>query len=225
MLVGIHQPHYLPWLRYFDKIARSDVFILLDTVQFSKNGWQNRNTIKTPNGPALLTVPVHARLDESLRAVTIDNRQPWRVKHRRAIAQHYGKAPYYAEHKGFLDGVYGQHWEHLVDLNAHMLGYFLRALGIETPVVTASSLDVPGVATDRLVNLIKAVGGTRYYSGAYALDTYLDTQRLQDAGIALELQEWQPPAYPQLYGEFKPDLSILDLLMNCGPGSLKVLLR
>jgi len=225
VLVSIHQPHYLPWLRYFEKMARADVFILLDTVQFSKNGWQNRNKIKTPNGPVLLTVPVHAHLDQTLREVAIDNRQPWRAKHRRTLEQNYGKAPHYAEYEAFLDELYSQKWERLVELNAYLLGSLLRILGIETRVVMASSLDVPGVATQRLINLIKAVGGTRYYSGAYALDTYLDAGLLEKAGIGLELQEWHAPVYPQLYGEFESDLSIIDLLMNCGPDSLRILMQ
>ena len=221
--MGIHQPHYLPWLRYFDKLARSDTFILLDTAQFSKNGWQNRNKIKTPGGTTLLTVPVHSRLGETLCHVTIDNRQPWRAKHRRTLEQSYGKAPHYAEHRSFFDEVYAREWERLADLNGYMLEYFVRVLGIETPIVTASSLGVSGEATERLVKLIKAVGGTRYYSGAHALDTYLDCEALEEAGIELELQQWQPPAYPQLHGEFVPDLSIVDLLMACGPESLEVL--
>ncbi|MFO7976115.1 MAG: WbqC family protein [Candidatus Hydrogenedentota bacterium] len=224
MLVSIHQPHYLPWLRYFEKIARADVFILLDTVEFTKNGWQNRNKIKTPNGPALLTVPVHAHQDSILRDVTIDNRQPWRSKHRRTLEQSYGKAPYYGDHEAFLDDVYSQEWERLTDLNAFMLAHFLRALGIETPFVLASTLDVFGTGTERLINLIHAVGGTRYYSGAYALDTYLDAGLLHEAGIGLDLQEWHAPVYPQLHGEFESDLSIIDLLMNRGPDSLRVLM-
>jgi hypothetical protein len=97
-------------------------------------------------------------------------------------------------------------------------------LGITTSIVYASDLDVPGAATDRLVNLIKAVGGDAYYSGAYATEVYLDARMLQDAGIRLELQHWRAPVYPQLHGEFVPDLSIMDLLMNCGPDSLEVLM-
>ncbi|MEA3365869.1 MAG: WbqC family protein, partial [Candidatus Hydrogenedentes bacterium] len=155
----------------------------------------------------------------------IDNGQPWRAKHRRTLEQNYGKAPHYAEYEAFLDELYSQKWERLVELNAYLLGHLLRILGIKTRVVMASSLDVPGVATQRLINLIKAVGGTRYYSGAYALDTYLDANLLQKAGIGLELQEWHAPVYPQLYGEFESDLSIIDLLMNCGPDSLRILMQ
>src|SRR5690606_32206531 len=96
-------------------------------------------------------------------------------------------------------------------------------LDITTPVVFSSALDVPGEATMRLVNLIRAVGGTRYYSGAYALDAYLDQSELDAANIGLELQEWQAPVYLQLYGEPIADLSIVDLLFNVGPEANEIL--
>ena len=67
MRLAIHQPHYLPWLGYLAKWASADVFVFLDTVQYEKNGWQNRNRIKTRDGAHWLTVPVHARLGAPIR--------------------------------------------------------------------------------------------------------------------------------------------------------------
>lgn len=224
MLVGIHQLHYLPWLRYFEKIARSDVFIVLDNIQYNKNGWQNRNRIKTPQGELVLTVPVLDAYAQSLDEVVIDNHGSWQKKHWRSMQQSYSKAPHYASYAPFLESCYGTRWELLNDLNRHMLDGFIEALGITTQVVYASELDVPGTATERLVNLIQAVGGTQYYSGAYALDAYLDAAALKAAGIELVLQQWHAPDYPQLHGPFIPDLSILDLIMNCGPNALRTIL-
>lgn len=224
MLVGIHQPHYLPWLRYFEKIARSDVFIVLDVVDYTKNGWQNRNKIKTQYGVSLLTVPVHAHLATPIHEIRIDNRTRWSRKHLTTILQSYAHAPYLAEHRPFLEDVYGRVWERLCDLNRYMLDYFLRVLGIQTAIRYASDMHVAGTATERLISLMQAAGGTRYYSGAYALEVYLDANQLQEAGIELVLQRWHPPVYPQLHGAFAADLSILDLLLNCGPASLRVLL-
>ena len=105
-----------------------------------------------------------------------------------------------------------------------MLAFFVKVLGIETPIKYSSDLNVSGEATARLINVIEAVGGDAYYSGAYALDVYLDAAMLEEAGIALELQEWKCPIYPQRHGPFGPDLSVVDLLMNCGPQSRAVLL-
>lgn len=225
MLVGIHQLHYLPWLRYFEKIARSDVFIVLDNIQYNKNGWQNRNKIKSQAGVLTLTVPVAERFAQNLDDVQIRQDLPWRRKHWESIRQAYSKAPFFSHYGGFLSDTYARDWHMLNDLNRHVLEFFLAALGISTRVVYASGLHVPGIATERLVNLIKAVGGDRYYSGEYATEAYLDADLLRRAGIALDLQQWHAPVYPQLHGAFAPDLSIIDLLMNCGPDSPAVLME
>src|SRR6266849_5030111 len=92
MKIAIHQPHYLPWLGYFAKWAAADLFVFLDTVQYEKNGWQNRNRIKTRDGPRWLTAPVRARLGTAIRDVMIDTTQPWRARHFRAIDNAYAKA-------------------------------------------------------------------------------------------------------------------------------------
>src|ERR1043165_5905453 len=106
MIVAIHQPHYLPWLRYFEKIARSDVFVLLDDVQYEKNGFQNRNKIKTGQGWAYLTVPVKKPLLVPINEVLIDNTSGWQDKHLRAIELNYGKAPYFKQHQEALTALY-----------------------------------------------------------------------------------------------------------------------
>lgn len=223
MRVGIHQLHYLPWLRYFDKIHHSDVFVVLDDIQFNKNGWQNRNRVKTSSGTTLLTVPVFMHAGQRLDEVRIHNGTPWRRKHLGTIEQGYARAPYFTEYVGFFRDTYAREWERLNDLNRHMLRFFVDALGIRTRLVYSSDLRVRGTATERLSNLIKAVGGDTYLSGAYALEAYLDAGLLEREGITLDLQEWHAPVYPQRHGDFVADLSIVDLLMNCGPESLGVL--
>lgn len=223
MLVGIHQLHYMPWLRYFEKIARVDVFVVLDNIQYNKNGWQNRNKVKTNLGAALLTVPVIDKFAQRLDEVRIAEGSSWRKKHWRMLQQNYSKAPYFDEHARFFAEIYQREWTTLNDLNRPMLHYLVDALQITTPIAYASELNVPGLATDRLVNLIKAVEGDTYYSGAYALDAYLDASILEAAGIGLVLQHWEAPVYPQLHGDFVRDLAVFDLLMNCGPDALSVL--
>ena len=223
MVVGIHQLHYLPWLRYIHKIICSDSFIVLDNIQYNKNGHQNRNRIKTPQGPLTLTVPVFDHFAQALDDVEIDNTKPWARKHWRSIAQHYAKAPYFAVHAPWLEAIYQRPWDRLNDLNRALLEAFMSQLEIETPLHYASDLAVPGEATERLVNLVNAVGGSAYLSGAHAVDTYLDTKAFAAANLNLKLQEWSAPEYPQCNGPFIPELSILDLLMNCGPESRNVL--
>jgi len=224
MLVGIHQSHYLPWLRYFEKVARCDVFVVLDNIQFSKNGWQNRNKVKTAAGATLLTAPVSAGFGDTLDAVRLKSASPWRKKHWATIQQAYAKAPFFADYAGLLADTYAREWTFLNDLNRHLLEGFVAALGIDTRIEYASALEAPGTATERLVHLIQAVGGDGYYSGAYALDEYLDAAMFRTAGIEVAIQEWHAPRYAQLHGDFVPDLSIVDLIMNVGPDSLSVLM-
>lgn len=223
MLVAIHQLHYLPWLRYLDKIQRSDVFIVLDDIQYNKNGWQNRNKVKTASGPVVLTVPVCAKAGQRLDETRIHNEVEWRKKHWRTLEQNYRKAAYFDEYAPFFEDTYSRPWESLNALNRHMLTFYLQVLGVDTPIMYSSDLPVPGIATERLLHLVQAVGGTEYYTGAYALETYLNANLLEDAGIAVQIQDWQSQEYPQLHGDFVPDLSIVDLMMNCGPESLEVL--
>ena len=224
MVAGIHQSHYLPWLRYVEKIARCDIFIVLDDIQFTKNGWQNRNRIKTHQGPSLLTVPVHAGAAEALNTIRIDNTQSWRAKHLRAFEQSYGKSPHFEAHRPFLQDVYGRRWERLIDLNRYMLDYVLSVMGIDTPIRYSSQLHVEGTATERLVKLIKAVDATRYYSGAHAISEYLDAELMEESNIELVIQEWRSPVYPQLHGAYVPDLTIFDLLFNTGAEARRLLM-
>lgn len=227
MLVAIHQLHYLPWLRYIHKLAASDVFIVLDNIQFNKNGYQNRNSIKTPQGRLVLTVPILHQFAQNLDQVLIDTKQSWQRKHWGSIQNSYRKAPFWSEHEPFMQEVYVKRsWEKLNELNQFMLDYFLKVLGVKTRIVYGSDLPVPGDASERLINLCKAVGGTGYLTGAFAVGQYLQPESFEKAGLKLAVQEFKAPEYPQLFPEkgFIPELSILDLLLNCGPRSLDVLM-
>lgn len=222
-LAGIHQPHYLPWLRYFEKIDACDVFILLDTVQYNKNGWQNRNRIKTRDGVQLLTVPVHAHLGDTFADVAIDHTQPWQRRHWRSVEQAYRSAPHYNWVNEALEPIYQREWTRLSDLAETFIRTLCGMLQIETPIRRASEFDVPGDGTRRLAGLVNAVGADAYYTGAHAMETYLDATAMREAGIDLRIQQWTAPQYDQLHGAFVPDLAIVDLLMNAGPDSIAIL--
>ncbi len=225
MIVAAHQLHYLPWLRYFHKIASCETFVVLDNIQFNKNGWQNRNKIKSPQGPLTLTVPVLQRLAQPLSEVEIDLKQNWCKKHWGSLSNHYRKAPYFKEHEIFFREVYNRPWKKLNDLNYEIFFYLIRALGIETKIIRSSDLSFRGEATERLIGICKDLGATVYLTGAYAAEVYLDTQPFEQEGLELLFQHFECPEYPQLYpgGGFIPELSIVDLLFNCGPKSLEIL--
>ena len=227
MILAAHQLHYFPWLRYFHKIASVDTFVVLDNIQFNKNGWQNRNKIKGPAGEVILTVPILQKFQQALSEVRIDNKQPWRRKHLGALLSNYQKAAHFKDYEPFFREVYGKPWEVLNELNYEILLYLLKALGVRTRVLRSSELSLEGEGNQRLVNLCKELGARSYLTGTYAAQTYLDPDLFEREGIELLSQDYECPRYPQLYPEagFVSELSIIDLLFNCGPKSLEILME
>lgn len=216
LTVSIHQPAYLPWLGYFDRIAASDVFIFLDTVQFEKNSFTNRNRIKTPQGPHWLTVPVlgQGHFDKTLIDLEIDGRQDWKKKHLRSIEQNYRRAPFFAERFDRLATTYAPAHRYLAELCFCQLAFWLHELRIPTRVLRASEMAIEGSKSDLVLALCRAVGATTYLSGTLGRD-YLREDEFAAAGIALSYQDYAHPTYPQLYGAFAPALSVIDFWMNC----------
>lgn len=222
MLVAIHQPQYLPWLGYFDKMDRCDLFVFLDSVQFKKNEWQNRNRIKTARGWQYLTVPVRHRFPQSILDVRIDNRADWARKHLQALTVHYGKAPYFQDHLPFLQQVYGTRWDSLCDLCIALIRYLASALGITVKVARSSEREWSPEPTERLIEICRWAGADSYLTGAGG-SHYMRLDRFREEGIRVLWQEFASPIYPQRYGPFEPNLSIVDLLFNCGPEGLQLL--
>jgi hypothetical protein len=226
MICGIHQLHYLPWLRYMEKIARSDIFVILDDAQFNKNGWQNRNKIKCPTGWCYLTVPVKQRNRQMLAEVEIADAETWRKKHLKSLESYYRKAPHFETYFPRFEAIYAKDWHRLGPLNLEIIYTCLEALGIRTPIRLSSSLGIQGKATERIRDICLSLEADRYLSGAFAAEQYLDAEYLKAAGITPIFQQWRCPEYPQLFPEagFVPDLSIADLLFNHGEKSLELLL-
>jgi hypothetical protein len=221
--VAIHQPHYLPWLGYLAKWAAADVFVFLDTVQYEKNGWQNRNRIKTATGPRWLTVPVHARLGMPISEVTLDTAQPWADRHRRAIEHAYAAAPHLGRYRGALQELYATKWDRLAPLAVASAELLARAVGIATPAHLASSLGVAAAEpTERLIALCHAVGADTYLAGRDGA-RYMDVERFAAAGIAVRYQDYAHPAYAQLHGDFAPNCCGVDLLLTHGDEALAIL--
>jgi hypothetical protein len=221
--LAIHQPHYLPWLGYLAKWAAADVFVFLDTVQYEKNGWQNRNRIKTAAGPRWLTVPVHARLGTPIGEVTVDGAQPWGDRHLGAIEEAYAAAPALVRHRDALREIYTTPWERLVPLAVATAQWLAGAIGITTPARLASTIGVASTdPTARLIALCHAVGADTYLAGRDGA-RYMDGARFAAAGIRVLYQDYAHPTYAQLHGEFAPNCSALDLLLTHGDDALAIL--
>ncbi len=222
MIAGAHQPQYLPWLGYFDKIDSSDVFVLLDNVQYKKNEWQNRNKIKTSCGWQWQTVPVLYKFPEKINRVRINNKERWRRKHLQALISNYSKAQFFKDHIEFWEEFYSREWEMLTDVNIEAVRYLSRVLGIQTETVIGSHMDLSDDQTGRLVDMCLQLGADTYLAGAGAVD-YMDVRKFEEAGIEVIFQDFRHPQYRQLFGEFEPYMSAVDLIFNCGDKSLDII--
>jgi hypothetical protein len=220
MLVAIHQPEYFPWLGYFEKMIRADVFVLLDQVQFSKGNYQNRNHIKGPAGTQWLTIPVIQRLGQKINEVVIAD-QHWPAKHWQSLISCYSRARHFDEISPLFADFYRQPGERLIDHTVRALRLTATLLGIEKNWILASELNVDGRKSDLVLNICRQLGASTYYSGRTG-STYLDHEKFLKAGIDIKVQSFVHPHYEQLFMDglgFIPNLSVLDLLFNCGPES------
>jgi hypothetical protein len=224
VIAAIHQPHFMPWLGYFDKMDRVGCFVLLDSVQYKKNEWQNRNRIKTAQGAQWLTVPVHYHFPASIVDVAVNPTDHWRHRHLQALRTNYSRAPYWDAYAAALEEVYAGEWQGLSQVNQASIHWLRDRLGVETPLRLASQMELSGEPTQRLVDICRSVGADAYLSGPDGRK-YLDLECFARAGIEVAYHEYEHPAYPQLFGEFVSHLSTLDLVLNCGPDSLAILRR
>jgi hypothetical protein len=225
MRIGILQPGYLPWLGFFEQMYRTDVFVLYDDVQYDKEGWRNRNRIKGANGALWLTVPVHVKLSDHplISEVRIDNKANWRKKHLMSLKMNYAKAPFFSKYIGIFEEAFSREWDYLVDIDMYFILKLSDCLGLgNKKIVRSSELNVEGDRIERLINICKMFDADVFYEGASGKD-YLDSHYFSEQGITIEYQDYFHPVYKQLYGDFIPYLSLVDLLFNHGDESLAIL--
>lgn len=218
--IAVVQSNYIPWKGYFDLIHSVDEFVLYDDVQYTKRDWRNRNRIKTASGPLWLTIPTMTKGKYSqLISETKISDARWAQRHWRTIAHSYAKAPWFDTYGGILKDLYlGCGEEYLSRINRLFLATLAELLGITTPLTSSSDYEPPaGSPTSRLVALCRAAGAGRYLSGPSGRD-YIEEDLFKEAGIMIEYFDYQGyPEYEQLHPPFCHDLSVIDLLLMCGP--------
>ena len=219
-----HQSAYWPWAGYLAKISQADVFVLMDSVQYSTNSFDNRNRIKGVNGPIWLTVPIlhkgnsHTPINET----QIDNTKNWRKKHYQAIKQSYSKCPYYKRYEPFLTDLYIHEWDNLSKLNMHILEWILDELNITTKIIKMSDHNFQGTKSDLILDMCIQLQADHFIFGVNGKD-YVKPVDFQRAGVSIEFQNYIPKHYVQAHGDFIPRLSTLDILMHKGPNSMEVI--
>lgn len=226
-IVAIHQPNYIPYLGYFYKMAKCDIFVFLDEVQYPRgHSFASRNRIKTPNCVIFITIPV--RIPEGFKGKVKYNQvkfahQKWKKKHLKTLEMNYKRARYFDE----IFDIYKTQVikvSNFVDLNINLIKAFANYLEIDTKTIRLSEILTDfGQKTQLIIDICKKLNCNQYLSGTGGGKDYNDVKMLNDNGIELIYSDFVHPQYPQLWGKFQPNLSIIDLLFNCGIESKKIL--
>lgn len=228
MNVMITQSNYIPWKGYFDSIARCDVFVVFDDMQYTRRDWRNRNKIKTPQGPKWLTVPVDVKGKYFQRIRDTKIADPnWPQSHWGSLKQNYKDAPHFKAMSEWVEPLYRDcNFEYLTDVNLHFIRAINAFLGIDTEIRFSSEFELHEDKTQRLVDICKELGATRYLTGS-AAKAYMEEDRFEKENMAVEYFDYSGyTEYPQLHGDFEHGVTILDLIFNLGdesPEALKYL--
>jgi len=219
LIVAIQQPEHLPWIGFFHKMAFVDRYVYLDSVQFKKRYFENRNRLEAAGTICWLTVPVisKGRYTQRIDQVKIDPDPRWKRKYLGRLKACLGKAPYASEVYSLIDSVIRQDRPLLVDLNIALIDAFRGYLGILTPTYRATDLkNVQGTSSALLIELCRWMGADVYLSGPDGR-SYLDLDAFSSAGIQVQYHDFQHPEYSRTQGKFISHLSIADAAANLGP--------
>jgi hypothetical protein len=225
MILSTYQPYFAPFPGFFHKAHFSDIFVLLDTVQFPcGTTWISRNRFKNDQGTLWLTIPVWKKgLGlQNIDAIRICHEGRWVRKHLASLEHAYGNTPYYAEHADFIRETFASRFDRLVDFNMALIRYLIRHLIVETKLILLSETGIRQSGVGLLIELCHHFGASTYLAQRSSAQ-YLDQEVFQKANIELRFLKPPNPTYPQLWGEFIPNLSAFDLVFNCGPKAHDIL--
>ena len=220
MIVTIHQPNYLPYLGFFDKMGKSDIFVIYDDVQFEKGEFQHRNRIRLYHGWKWLTVPVEKK-HMPINEIRIKNEVKtwkgvrWADAHFKDIRDNYKDTPFYNGYEKELKRIYGKRYDKLVEQNMELINFLKKAFDIDVKIVFSSEFGFTSKSTERLVEIVEALGGDVYLSGAKGM-VYLDVSLFEKKDIKVKFQDFKHPVYKQRYEGFVPNMSAIDALFNVG---------
>ncbi|MCD6579631.1 WbqC family protein [bacterium] len=220
--IAIIQSSYIPWKGYFHIIKKSDIFVFLEDVQYTRRDWRNKNFIKSVDGGLPLIIPVKGGTHQLISEVTIDIQQNWQKEHLKTIIQNYKTASFFEKYKFLLDELYVEHkWHSLSKMNIYMIKKISEILGIQAEFKNSADYRFCGEKTEKIVNICKDFNADHYISGPRA-KSYIDPQLFRENNITLEYMDYSKyPEYPQLYFPFEHRVSILDMLFNLGPDTGK----
>lgn len=217
MIISAHQSQFIPWLPYFKKIAKSDVFVWMDNVQFHRRGFQNRSLIASKQGEKWLSIPLVKGKQEDLICVKTTSNSSWIDSHLTHLKQHYKNAPYFKETMGLLADIYlkvkENNMTNLNDINMLFFSTFIKLLNMNTPIKTLSELSITSSKSDLILDICKTLNATEYLTGTGAKD-YLQESDFTNQEINISYLSSKPPYYKIANSPFLVGLSIIDMMMH-----------
>tara|TARA_B110001454_G_scaffold218723_1_gene247614 strand:+ start:1798 stop:2463 length:666 start_codon:yes stop_codon:yes gene_type:complete len=215
--VAIHQPNFMPWLQFFDKMKKCDQFVFLDDVQYEKNGWQNRHKIRTSDDSLWITIPVKSHLNLKLNQTKIDYTHNWFEKHRKSFLMNYSKAKYFDNNWKSIEKIFDMNYENIIHLNLDVIEFIKKKFNIKTKTILSSELDITSNGSKRIIDICKKLDADIYLSGrGLPGKKYIDENDFEINNVQLQYQNFIHPEYEQCYPLFVPNLTSLDLLFNQG---------
>ncbi|MCW3996193.1 MAG: WbqC family protein [Candidatus Bathyarchaeota archaeon] len=224
MLVFVHQPEYIPWLGFFDKLARCDTFIIYDDAQYQHGGFHNRNKIRTKQGWEWLTVPITHGHPQTIKDIKISGNQ-WQNRQLALISQNYRKTPYFKQYYPIIEDVLTSNHELLIELDLHLIKTIAKILGINPKMIRSSEFPYFGTEkNEKLISMCKFIGADQYLSGSGGR-AYVKEDLFTEANIEVQWHNYDHPIYKQNFEGFQPNMSIIDLLFNMGPQAKEIILK
>ncbi|MEM4244860.1 MAG: WbqC family protein [Candidatus Nanoarchaeia archaeon] len=231
-VMAAHQPNFIPYLGFFDKMQNSDIFVIRDEVLFVERDFHHRNRIRingndNNNNPQFkwLTVPVRQVEDyikhQTIKRETKQKNRPWNVLMLHDIKVNYERSPYFKQYFPLIEGIFDNSDEKLITLNMKIINFLREAFGIKTEVIMATDLGLKpehyekSDASEDLVAICKAVKANVYLSGAGGKN-YLNLEPFKREGIEVRFQDYKHPVYPQQYPGFLPYMGAIDALFCVG---------
>ena len=215
-IIAIHQPNYIPWLGYFYKIYQADTFVFLDDVQYSNTGMHDFHYIKTPQGRLRMKIPVKVSFGDNINQVIVNDNIQWKANHLKQLESNYKKTPYFNEVYSDMAELFDLNINQMSELNVRIIKMIASKFGISTDFVVSSELGiVHNDKNERIFEICNKTGATIYYSGMGAA-VYQNESDFTNRGIELRYSSFKPFVYPQLWGDFESNVSVIDFLMNCG---------
>jgi hypothetical protein len=225
MILSTSRPYFAPFPGFFYLASVCDIFIVLDTVQFPRGTtWITRNRFKNDQGTLWMTIPVWKKglglqaIDE----VRICHEGRQAQKHLLSLKQAYANAPYFSEHLQFTEKIFSTAFDRLIDFNMAIIDHLMLNLGLSTEIRRLSELNIKTGGDHLLIEICRFFNASTYAAPA-AAGKHLNADLFAKAGIQLRHVKFPSWVYPQLWGDFIPDLSAFDLLFNCGPKAREVL--